>query len=129
MLYPASHGRERARAARERGEPRDLPQESPGEAEAGEAGGEEPDPEAIRDLMRDAFRGLRDRGIGTNALFQGGGTGAAPADPGAYAVLITVGDETLERPLEVLRAPDDVVPEPERDVPSWDEIDELLRER
>lgn len=113
----------RRRAARET--PADQPGRPAGQPGAAEGG--EPDPEEIRDLMRDAFRALRDRGIST-ASFQGG-SDSQPADPGAYTVVLTIGGETFERPLEVIRAPDYVVPDTERDVPGWNEILDRLRER
>lgn len=40
-----------------------------------------------------------------------------------------MGEETLEHPLEVIRAPGYVVPEAENEGPNWEEIEELVRER
>lgn len=56
-----------------------------------------------QNAMRQVFGALRDRGIGFGALQRRGGTGGEPVAPGTYTVSMTVGDQTLEVPLEVVR--------------------------
>ena len=85
--------------------------------------------------MRQVFGALRDRGMGFGALQRRGqGGGGAPVEPGVYSVSMTVGERTLQVPLEVVRADGFVVDAGEDEsgwlfgADSWAEFFERLAE-
>jgi hypothetical protein len=87
-----------------------------------------------QNAMRQVFGALRDRGMGFGALQRRGQGGGAPVAPGTYTVSMTVGDRTLQVPMEVLRADGFVVDGGEEEsgwlfgADSWAEFFERLAE-
>ncbi len=71
----------------------------PGQEQAGPPAG------GAQGAMRQLFGALRDRGMGFNAFNRRGGPPAPLAEPGVYTVSMTVGEDTLRVPLEVIRHP------------------------
>ncbi len=63
-----------------------------------------PDMEALRNVVRDIFYGLRARNAAPS--FRGFGGDASPVAPGSYTVHVTIGDRTWTKPLTVVRAAD-----------------------
>ena len=63
------------------------------------------DPAAMRTVFQQVAEAVRERGgMSTfRRFFGGGGGGGGLADPGAYTVAITIGDETHTIPLDVVR--------------------------
>ena len=72
-------------------------------AAAGGEGG--PDPATLREVFQQVSEAMRERGAMQSMMrrFFGGGGGGGLADPGAYTVVIEVGEETLTTTLDVVR--------------------------
>ena len=72
-------------------------------AAAGGEGG--PDPASMRDVFMQVSEAMRERGAMQRMMrrFFGGGGGGGLADPGAYTVVIEVGEETFTTTLDVVR--------------------------
>jgi len=76
----------------------------PGAARGGEAGAPGASPESLREVMQQVFAAMRERGGGGFGRFFGGrGGGGGMADPGAYTVIVKIGDESYTTRLEVAR--------------------------
>ncbi|HSG46305.1 MAG TPA: hypothetical protein VLA43_00695 [Longimicrobiales bacterium] len=109
----------------------DRPGETPAIAtpggERGDFGG------GNQSLMRQMFGALRDRGMGTQALFSGGGGAPPLAEPGRYRVTLKVGDRTLSQEFDVVRsedyAPDAAGTEEDEAYRDWNAVFRWLRYR
>ena len=84
--------------------------EEPAEAEEAEEGEESPggpggfSQDELRDTFRQIRRAMRDRGAGGGFGGFGRGGGNDLVDPGQYRVIVTLGEESFETTLEVIRA-------------------------